>query len=143
METNVQTQAGKNPDHKYLIFQLNQETGYFEMTRGEMGFTKVSPELRLEPTHNREQIKSDYLIHSRIKDGKYFFFTGLLPTNFENYYYGDHFERVNGTKKNSFILFHFSQDRTRFEMFFFNHFKLYPNKRGLFIRGFLANRPGQ
>ena len=143
METNVQTQASKTPDRKYLVFQLNEETKYYELVRGEMGFDKVPTELKLEETRKKGIIHSDYLIRSRIKDGKYFFFTGLLPTQYEHWFYGDHFERVNGIKKNSFILFHFSQDRTRFEMFFFNHFKLYPNKRNGFVRGFLLAGSGQ
>ena len=139
METNVQTKTGTPPDHKYLVFQLNQDTRYFEMTQGEMGFTKVPNELKLEETQKKGIIHSDFLIRSRIKDGKYFFFTGLLKTNFDYWYFGDFFEIRNGIKRNSFILFHFSQDQARFEMFFFNHFKLYPDRRGHFIRDFITH----
>jgi hypothetical protein len=135
METQTQRQA--IPDAKHLIFILNPETHYFEMTRSEMGFFKVPNELKLEETQKKGLIKSDYLIRGRIRDGKYLFFTGLLKTNFEHWYFGDFYEIRNGIKKNSFILFHFSQDQTRFEMFFFNHFKLYPDRRGYFIRDFI------
>lgn len=136
METNVQT-TNRQPDHKHLFFKFNQETKYFEITRGQFGFTKVPNELKLEETQKKGIIHSDYLIRGRIKNGKYLFFTGLLKTNFENWYFGDYFEIRNGIKRNSFILFHFTPDQTAFEMYFFNHFKLYPDRRGHFIRNFI------
>ncbi len=140
MKPDVQTSTGKtNPDYKHLVFSFNPETRYFQMTTGEMGFSKVPNELKLEETQKKGIIHSDYVIRGRIKDGKYLFFTGLLKTNFDHWYFGDFFEIRKGIKKNSFILFHFSQDQTRFEMFFFNHFKLYPDRRGHFIRNFIAN----
>ena len=138
MKTDDQTSTGKTiPGYKHLVFSLNPETRYFQMTSGEMGFTKVPNELKLEETQKKGIIHSDYLIRGRIRNGKYLFFTGLLKTNFDHWYFGDFFEIRNGIKKNSFILFHFSQDQTRFEMFFFNHFKLYPDRRGHFIRNFI------
>ena len=141
METIVQAKGNRTtPDYKHLLFTLNPETGYFEMIRGEMGFIKVPNELKLEPTQKREQIKSDYLIRSRQKDGKFPFFTGLLQTGFSSWYFGDFYEIKHGIKRNSFILFHFSNDLTRFEMFFFNHYKLYPDKRAQFIRDFVTAR---
>ncbi|MBC8181548.1 hypothetical protein H8E88_10535 [candidate division KSB1 bacterium] len=137
MEKIVQTTGIGTPEHKYLYFKLNPDTGYFQMIRGVMGFQKVPNELKLEQTQRKEIIKSDFLIRGRIKNGKYLFFTGLLKTNFDNWYFGDFFEIRNGIKKNSLILFNFSQDQTRFEMYFFNHFKLYPKHRGYFIRDFI------
>ncbi len=138
METQTKRQA--TPDAKHLIFSLNQETGYFEMIRGEIGFIKVPGELKLEETQKKAQIKSDYLIRGRIVNGKYSFFTGIIQTNFNDWYFGDHFEIRNGIKRNSFILFHFTPAKTTFEMFFFNHYKLYPDRRGDFIRDFINTR---
>ena len=137
MEKTVQTTGKKTPEYKHLFFKLNPDTGYFQMIRGVMGFQKVPDELKIEKTQRTELIRSDYLIRGRKKNGKYSFFTGLLKTNFDNWYFGDFFEIRNGIKRNSFILFHFSQDQTRFEMYFFNHFKLYPKHRGHFIRDFI------
>lgn len=140
METNVQTSTGTQaPDHKHLNFEYNPQTRYYQMTKGEIGFLKVPNELKLEETQKKELIQSDFIIRSRIKDGKYQFFTGLLKTNFENWYFGDHFEVRHGIKKNSFILFHFTPDHTTLEIFYFNHFKLYPKRRGAFIREFITN----
>jgi len=137
MEKTVQTTGKKTPEHKHLFFKLNSDTGYFEMIRGVMGFQKVPDELKIEKTQRTELIRSDYLIRGRKKNGKYSFFTGLLKTNFDNWYFGNFFEIRNGIKRNSFILFLFSQDQTGFEMYFFNHFKLYPKHRGHFIRDFI------
>ncbi len=136
METTVQTLAGL-PDHKYLTFALNAGTGYYEMTAGELGFQKVPNELKIEGTQRRDIIKSDFIIRSRVINGKYTFFTGLLKTNFENWYFGDFYETRNGIKKNSFILFRFTPDQIHLEIFFFNHFKLYPKQRGYFVRDFI------
>jgi len=137
MEKTVQTTGKETPEYKHLFFKLNPDTGYFQMIRGVMGFNKVPDELKIEKTQRTELIRSDYLIRGRVKNGKYSFFTGLLKTNFDNWYFGDFFEVRNGIKRNSFILFHFAQDQTRFEMYFFNHFKLYPKHRGHFIRDFI------
>jgi hypothetical protein len=139
MERTVQTTGKGTPEHKHLVFHLNHETGYFEMTRGFIGFQKVPPELKIEKTQRPEIIKSECVIRSRVKNGKYSFFTGLLKTNFDHWYFGDYFEIRDGVKRNSFILFHFSQNQTGFDMYFFNHFKLYPDRRGHFIRDFITN----
>jgi hypothetical protein len=135
MET-AQTQR-QAPDYKTLIFQLNPENGYYERIESPPGFEKVPFELKIEPTHNTQQIKSDILIRSRVKNGKYQFFTGLLKTNFDSWFFGDHFQIVEGKKKNSFILFHFSSGNMRFSLYYFNSYKLYPGKRGHFIRDFI------
>jgi hypothetical protein len=140
MGTIVQTKGKRNPDFKHLLFDLNPETGYFEMIRGEMGFQKVPAELKLEETQKKGLIKSDYLIRGRIRNGKYLFFTGIIQTDFNTWYFGDFFEIKHGIKRNSFILFHFSTDLVRFEMFFFNHFKLYPEQRAQFIRNFVNSQ---
>jgi len=137
MERTVQTTGKRIPEHKHLIFKLNPDTGYFQMVRGVLGFQKVPDNLKVEATQKKDLIRSDFLIRGRVKNGKYLFFTGLLTTNFNNWYFGDFFEIRNGIKRNSFILFHFAQDQTGFEMYFFNHFKLYPKHRGHFIRDFI------
>lgn len=138
METTVQTLTG-TPDQKYLSFTLNAGTGYYEMTKGEFGFQKVPNELKLEITQRPDIIKSDFIIRSRVKDGKYQFFTGLIKTNFQYWYFGDYYEIRNNIKRNSFCLFRFSPDQTGLEIYFFNHFKLYPKHRGYFIRNFISN----
>lgn len=137
METTVQPKTGKHPDFKHLIFNLNPETHWYQMTRGELGFVKVPGELQIQVTQRTEQIRAEILIQSRMVNGKRPFFTGLLKTGFENWYFGDYCEFKHGIKKNSFILFHFRGDHTAFEMFFFNLIKIYPDRRERFIHEFI------
>ena len=123
------------PDFKILKYQLNN-SGYYQMKEQPLFFIKMPYELKVEKTQRKDVIKSDYIIRSRRKNSKYYFFTGIIPTNFKGWYFGDYFERKNGIKKNSFILFQFSPDKMDLTVCFFNHFKLYPNKRKLFIDRF-------
>jgi hypothetical protein len=126
------------PDYKRLRFSLDPSTGYYKMTAGEPGFTKVPSELKIEETQRPEIIRARYIIRGRIKDGKYLFFTGIKETGSPGWFYGDYFEKRNGIKRNSFILFHLSGDNTALEIFFFNHFKLYPKLRGYFVKEFMT-----
>ncbi len=137
METVVQTIAGKHPDFKHLFFTLNPETHWYEMTRAELGFNKVPGELQLQVTQRPEQIKAGVILRSRQVLLKRQFFTGLLKTSFEGWYFGDFYEFRHGIKKNSFILFHFTPDNSRFEMYFFNLIKIYPDHRERFIYEFV------
>jgi hypothetical protein len=141
METKVQNNltGSQVPDHKHLTFTLNAGTGYQEITKGEIGFQKVPNELKLVEIQQPNIVKSDFIIRGRVKEGKYSFFTGLLKTNFQNWYFGDFYETRHGIKRNSFILFLISPDQFHLEIFFFNHFKLYPKNRGHFVRNFIEN----
>ena len=139
MEPIVRPTAGKKhpTDCKHLVFELNPETHYYQMTRGELGFTKVPGELQLQVTQRPEIIKAGVIIQSRMVNGKRQFFTGLLKTSFENWYFGDYYEVKHGIKRNSFILFHFREDQKAFQMYFFNLFKVYPGQRDGFIYQFI------
>lgn len=129
----MRTQGNGMPDAKVCHFELNPETGWYVQIHCPIGFTKIPSELKVEETRRPEKINSEFVIHSRKKDGRYLFFTGLLPTRVPDLYFGDFFEYVNGQKKNSFCLFAFSEANRRLTIHFFNGFKLYPNRRELFI----------
>lgn len=134
----IQTQRQATYNTKYLVFILNPKTHYYEMTQGENGFSKVPNELKLEETQKKGLIKSDFLIRGGNGKGKSFF-TGIIKTKFRDWFFADYFEIRNGIKRNSFILLHFSTEKTTFEVYFFNHFKLYPKRRGYFIRDFITS----
>lgn len=125
------------PETKVHVYILNDETGYYVLNSSPVGFDKLPGELKVEDTRQRQQIRSDKICRGRIKDGRYLFFTGMIQVGKGNLYFGDHFEFVNGSKKNSFILFRFSSDQTEMTIYFFNHFKVYPGKRAKFISEFL------
>lgn len=127
------------PEHKELKYKFNSETRYYEQTNAPLSFTKVPFDLKVEETQRKDIIKSNYIIRSRIKNGKHKFFTGLKPTGYKNQYYGDHYEYVKGKKKNSFIIFQFSDNKRELTVYFFNHFTLYPKERLKFITNFMIS----
>ena len=132
---NVQNQ----PQHQELKYKFNPETKYYELVESPLSFNKLPFELKVEQTQKRKQIKSIYVIHSRIKGGKYTFFTGILETGINGVFYGDHYEYIRKVKKNSFILFIFSPNKIDITICFFNHFTLYPKYRSMFIYEFINN----
>jgi hypothetical protein len=122
-----------SPECKVCTYSFNDVTNYFDRIECDPSFMKMPLELKVEETRKPEQIHSSQIVRGRIKDGKYLFFTGILPTEFTNLYFGDHYEFLNGIKKNSFILFHFTDRNRVFTVYFFNQFKLYPTKRNRFV----------
>jgi hypothetical protein len=127
----------KAPDYKKLVFKLNETTKYYDRVECPPGFEKIPPELKIEETRRPDIIQSKTVIHGRIREGKYLFFTGIIQIKQSAWYFGDHYEFTNGKKKNSFILFHFTNGNTGFETYYFNHYKLYPRSRGIFIQNFI------
>ncbi|MEI8270388.1 MAG: hypothetical protein WCG45_03380 [bacterium] len=121
---------------KHLAYILNPESNYYEKVRGERNFTKVPIELKVEKNKGENLIKSDFIIHGGNGNENYSFITGIIHTKFKNWFFSDYFEIIKGSKRNSFILFHFLPKIETLEIYFFNHFKLYPKRRGYFIRDF-------
>ncbi|MCF6366399.1 MAG: hypothetical protein L3J35_09380 [Bacteroidales bacterium] len=129
----------KQPEHKELKYKFNSDTRYYEQTNAPLSFNKMPFDLKVEPTQRKDIIKSKHVILGRIKNGKYKFFTGLIPTGYKNQYFGDHYEYVKRKKKNSFIIFQFSENKRELTIYFFNHFTLYPKKRLKFITDFMIS----
>ena len=125
------------PKAKVFIYRLNTETGYYEKQIGEPEFQKLPFELKVEETRKPEQIHSKIICRGRIKNGRYTFFTGLIPISGGGMFFGDHYEITEGIKRNSFILFAFTQGNQVLTIHFFNHFKVYPGKRAKFISTYL------
>ena len=97
------------PEAKVFVYRLNNETGYYEKQSGEPEFQKLPFELKVEETRKPEQIHSKVICRGRTKNGRYIFFTGLIPVSGGGLFFGDHYEFVEDIKKNSFILFAFTQ----------------------------------
>lgn len=130
--------ALKIPDFKTINYSLNIQTGYYEKQPQRIPFNKLPFELKVEVTQD-QRIKRNgakEVIRGRIKNKKYLFFTGLIPTKYNNLYRGDHYEFIKGQKKNSLVLFHFSTDNRLLTVYFFNHYTVYPSALDLFINEF-------
>lgn len=135
----AQKKLARQPESKKLTYKLNFETGYYERIVCSIGFEKLPLELKVEETQRKDQIRSKLICRGRIKNGSYTFFTGLLPVEGNSLtFFGDHFH-PNEKKRNSFILFQFSKGNEFLTVNYFNHFKVYPKKRGQFISSFLLN----
>lgn len=141
MKPNAKT--ANKPEAKILQYILNMETGWFEQTDCPLGFTKCPVELKVERTQCPEKINSSHVIRSRKVGGRSPFFTGLIPAGFPGLYFGDVYEFRNGKKVNSFCLFHFTEAHQHLEIHFFNSYKLYPNRRAMFIADYWRTVQGQ
>lgn len=123
------------PDYKKVVYRLNDESKYYDRHECPPGFEKLPTELKIEETRRPELIKSKIICRGRVKDGRYTFFTGLIPVS-GSWYFGDHYHPAEN-KKNSFVLFCFTEGNAVLTIYYFNHFKLYPKRRGKFIGEFI------
>lgn len=78
--------------------------------------------------------KAENLIEGHTVNKRKEFFTGLITTQFQNLYFGD--DGYNQLKKKSFILFHFSTDKTVLICYHFNDYATPVPLRGKFIDTF-------
>ncbi len=116
------------PQYKPVYYTLNPQSGYYTKSLQQPLKTPVMRlpyELRVTPTQ-LEKIKTNAkeLIVSRekTKAGNYKFFTGIQQTNFKNWYLGNDFEKLNGLKVISIILFHFKNDNSELTVYYFSRF---------------------
>ena len=129
------------PDYKELNYKLNSETGYFEKQPQRIAFNKLPFELKVEPTQE-EKIRmqgANEIIHGRIVNGKYSFFTGIIDYQ-DGWFEGNDYEFSNGQKRNSLVLFNFSPDNYELTAFYFNRFYIEKRvTRTKFVSDFIGN----
>ncbi len=127
------------PKNTCLEYVLNIETGYYQKQPSKLPFLKLPFELRVEPTQELK-IKAQgaqNIIRGRIKNGKYQFFTGLVPIC-AFHFQGDYVEFIKGAKIKSLILFRFSEDYSKLTVFCFSRFyKENPIERNNFLKQFI------
>lgn len=121
----------KNANFKRVIYLFNPETGYYQKAaiQPEPYAVNAMPyELKRERTM-AAQIKSHaaeiLTIRERKKtNGSKKLLTGLEPLQHfaRNWFYGNHFRMNKGQKILSDILFHFSDDLTTLNAFYFSGF---------------------
>lgn len=130
-------------DHKAVEYTRNQENGYFEKVPQIVPFNKLPFDLKVEETQ-KDHIKNNganLLIRSRIKSGKSQFFSGLVKTDFLNWYEGNYFEFAKGKKRLSLFVVHFSDNFDGLTIYFFNHFYKENRKHRLqFVNQFIAQK---
>jgi hypothetical protein len=114
-----------SPDFKTIIYKLNIESGRYEKQPERVPFDKLPIDLKVETTWN-EHIKKNgatEVITGRIKGGKREFFTGLIHTpNFANWFFGNDYHFTADKKKNSLIIFQFTDNNRELKVYYFNSF---------------------
>lgn len=120
-----------NIHYKTVIYKLNNDNGYYTKQPQLIQFNKLPNDLKVEETQ-KEFLKiqgANYVIRGRIKNGKYCFFTGLIPVgNTDKRFFGNDFEFKNGIKVFSLLVFVFSSDSNELTIYYFNNF--YKDNRG-------------
>lgn len=127
-------------DFKIVRFTRNVDTNYYEKQPDLVPFTKIPNELKVEDTQDPiiKKNGAGQVIHGRIKNGKYLFFTGLIPSSIhERWFFGNHCSYTKGNKKISLILFFFSPDYREMTLYFFNGYSIYPAERERYLNQFI------
>lgn len=114
-----------SPDYRLLRYVLNIESNRYEKQPERVPFEKLPFELKVETTWE-QRIRNNgasEIITGRIKGGKREFFTGMIPVpNFENWFFGNDYQFMNGRKKNSLTIFHFVNDNRKLNIYYFNSY---------------------
>ena len=133
----------KNSSYTTVNYLLNSTNGYYEKQPLKIAFNKLPIDLKVEES-KMEFLKkqgANEIIRGRIKNGKYLFFTGLIPLpEHLNVYFGNHAETINKEKKTSLIVFVFSESDSKLTVYFFNLFYVFdrPN-RIAFVSDFIQS----
>ncbi len=134
------------PEFKEVRYAMNPATGYYEKPPQKITFNKLPFELKVEETHE-EKIRSQgagEIIHGRIKNGKYQFFTGLIPATVPDWYFGNDYEFIKGEKKLSLLIFHFAEEGALLTVYYFNWFYKYSrDERNKFVSHFIYQTQSQ
>jgi hypothetical protein len=125
----------KLPDYKTIRYTLNTTNNWYQLQLKPDSFKKLPEELKIRPVICPSMKKqAENLIEGRTVNKRKTFFTGLSATRFENLFSGD--DGYNQPKKKSFILFHFSKDKTVLICYFFNDYTPPATLRVQFIETF-------
>ena len=136
----------KFPDYKTFVFVFNPETGKYLRNIERVPFNKLPYQLKVEKTQE-QKIRlngANEIITGPIKGGKRLFFTGILPCDSSNeWYYGNDYEITLEGKKNSIVVFHFSNDNSKLTVYYFNNYYKYnQTERVKFIQDFVKHKGG-
>lgn len=128
----------KLPDYKTIRYNLNSSNDWYQLQSKPERFIKLPDELKVRPVICPAiKKKAENLIEGHTVNKRKLFFTGLSATRFTNLYSGD--DGYNNPKKKSFILFHFSQDKTILICYFFNDYTPPRTLRVQFIETFIQS----
>lgn len=127
-------------NYKVVTYQLNRESGRYEKQPETISFLKLPFELKVEKSQKEFLIKqgATTLITGRFKNKKREFFTGLIPIN-TGFYVGNDWEYIQGKKKNSLVVFQFSNNNQDLTVYYFNRFYIDSREARIkFVKDFIV-----
>lgn len=127
------------PNHKTIVYELNQQSGYYTKSDTQperYPVMRLPFELKISPTQATHiKVNASELLHSKLQNDKYKFFTGLQPLNYANWFIGNDFEMVRGKKITSMVITYVTNDRTKLVVYYFARF----DKSNALLRTSFAN----
>ena len=126
------------PRHEKLRYVLNYETGCYELSNAPVGFAKMPPVMKIEPTQETDLIRTQHLLRGRNGQWDKRILTGLAPIS-GGWFYGDHFNKG----KKSLIVFHFSDDKSELVAYYCsNYYPMHRTQRDQSVRDFIETYCG-
>ena len=123
------------PEYKTIRYNLNTSNNWYQVHNKPECFVKLPNELKVRPVMCATMKgKTETLIEGHTVNKRKEFFTGLIPTKYNNLFFGD--DGYNKPKTKSFILFHFAPVQSILTVYFFNDYTPPATQRGQFIETF-------
>lgn len=137
----------KGVHYKTIPYKLNPNNGYYEKQNFNPDFKKLPCDLKIEKSVKDFLINqgANDILRGRVKNGKYNFFTGLIPiNNCKGIYFGNLCEFIRGQKKISLLIVEVSENYEELTVYFFNHYyKENRNERITFVIQFIESNINQ
>lgn len=109
------------PHHKVVTYTNDVAAGRYVKDPAIIPFTKVPEWLKVTETRDRARrgVGAGMMIQGPVRNKVRTFHTGLIATEVERWYVGDHPDLYNGRTCRNTVVFHFSQDARTLTLFYF------------------------
>lgn len=121
------------PPHEIIRYVLEYETGCYTLSFAPVGFVRMPPIIKIEPTQHTDRIKTKLLIRGRSGTWDKKILTGLIPAA-DHWFYGDQLYKG----KKHLLLFQFSPDNQELKVYYnLNLYPTYPTVRANRVQQFI------
>ncbi len=110
-----------SPSYRVVRYVLDPVTGWYVKEPQRIAFGKMPARLKVEETQD-PKIRANgarELIHGPMENGKWAFFTGLVPVGRVGWYEGNAYEYRNGKGVRSLLAFQFTGNDANLTVFYF------------------------
>lgn len=115
------------PQHRMVTYTNDVATGRYLKAPTIIPFTKVPEWLKVTETRDRGRrvVGAGMMIQGPVRNKIRTFHTGMIPTDVENWFVGDHPDVYHGRTCRNTVVFHFSQDARTLTVFYFTGLEKY------------------